>query len=84
MPIVTIQEPLADDSIVTPLKVDRSALPDAEEWDSTSFKRGQDVVGSWRGHSLVDHHGLGPDPAIKHQSIRTFAAAVRSVGPTNS
>jgi hypothetical protein len=71
---VMIQEPPPDDVILTPLKVDGTALPRAQEWNAASLKarEGVDCSGGW--HALTDDDGTWPGSLVEHRRVRGLAA----------
>jgi len=60
--IAMIQEAFCEDLIRTPLKVDGTALPGAQEWNPASLQ-GRESLARFRSrHPLADHEGSRPGP----------------------
>ena len=81
--IVLIQEPFSDDVIQTPLKVDGSALPGAQEGNPTSLKGGEGVGCSGYRRPLADDDGPGTGPGIEPGGIGGSSAVVGGATITN-
>ncbi len=71
-----IQEPLGDDVIRRPSKVDGPAVPGAQEWNPTSLKGRQGVGCSQGGRPLADHNSSRLGPGIEPGGIGRLAAVV--------
>jgi hypothetical protein len=77
-----IEEPVGDDPIGTPLKVDSPAPPGAQERNPASLQRREGGGCARGGHRLADYNGTRLGPVVQPPRVRGLAAIVRQVGPT--
>src|SRR5208337_3948290 len=74
---VEIQEPLSDDAIRRPSKMDRAALPGAQHGGAGAFQRGEGVRRARGGRPLADNDGSRPGPGVKPGRVGRLASVVR-------
>ena len=71
-----LEEPVSDDLIRPPMKVNGPALPGAQEGKPTSLKGREGIVGPRSGHPPADDDGTRFGPVVEHCGTGGLAAMV--------
>jgi hypothetical protein len=72
-----IEEPAGDDPIRTPLNVNSTAPPGAQEPNPTSFQWREGIGRTRSGHPLADDDLSGPGPVVQPIRVGGSAPVVR-------